>query len=216
VGHVAGHIVAPKAGGTLAACSVAAWLALLWAGRLCLWAGRLCPAAHGGPAHGAEPPTAPEYEVKAAFLFHFASFVSWPAGAPKGGEKLFTIGILGDDPFGKALDSIAQAKAVGGKKMAVRRFRAVEDYAPCHILFISSSVESHLPAILKKVAGSGALLVGDAAGLARRGVHIGFYIEDDRVRFEANPAAAERDGLKLSAKLLRLARVVEDAEPKSP
>jgi hypothetical protein len=154
----------------------------------------------------------PEYEVKAAFLFHFASFVSWPAGLPKGVEKSFVVGILGDDPFGKALDTIAAAKPVAGKKLAVRRFRVIEDYAPCHILFISPSMEKRLPAILKKVAGSGALLVGDTAGLARQGVHISFYIEEDRVRFEANPAAAERDGLKLSAKLLRLARIVEDAE----
>jgi len=114
------------------------------------------------------------------------------------------------DPFGGALDKIASTKTVGNKKIAVRRFESPGDCAPCHVLFVSSSEAERLDGVIAKTKGAHTLVVGDTEGFARRGVAINFFIERNKVRFEINPAAARRAGLKISSKLLRLARIVTD------
>ena len=158
----------------------------------------------------AAQPAAGEYEVKAAFLYNFARYIEWPEEAVPDAEDTFVIGVLGEDPFGPILDRIAKSKTVDGRKIAVRRFATVEDYTPCHILFVSSSETDRLATVLARLAESHVLVVGDTPGSARQGVIINFVIEQSKVRLEINPGAAERAGLKISSKLLRLATIVGD------
>ncbi|WP_372682468.1 YfiR family protein [Desulfosarcina sp.] len=151
-----------------------------------------------------------EYRVKAAFLYNFTKFIEWPA---HGGEKgrPFTIGILGEDPFGSEMEALA-GKAVGDESLKVQRFPAWNDRAQkCDILFISGSEEKNLPEILRRLDGSPVLTVGDAATYARRGVIINFFMEDNKVRFEINLKQAKRAGLKISSRLLKLAVILEDS-----
>lgn len=163
-------------------------------------------------APAAEPaPT--EYEIKAAFIYNFAKYVEWPeSNGPDSGEA-FIIGVLGEDPFGPLLDQLARSKTVGDKPIVVRRFDSFADYTPCHILFVAASERDRLPAILEKLADSPVLVIGDTPGFARRGVAVNFVIEHSKVRFEINPAAAARAGLKISSKLLRLAKIVTEELP---
>jgi hypothetical protein len=149
----------------------------------------------------------PEYLVKAAFLYHFAEFVEWPPTSPLPASAI-TIGILGRDPFGDVLDKAILAKRAVGRTLVVRRFAGAAALQPCAILFISSSEMGRLPEILAQLHDTSVLTVGEADRFARRGGMIGFYLEDDRVRLEVNRAAAERAGLRLSSKLLAVARLV--------
>jgi phage-related holin len=71
---------------------------------------------------------------------------------------------------------------------------------------------SKLPALLERIKGSHVLLAGDTEGLAQRGIVINFYIEKSKVRFEINVDTATRMGLKISSKLLRLAKIVSDQD----
>lgn len=151
-----------------------------------------------------------EYEIKAAFLYHFARYVEWPEEDPPTPRDAFVIAVVGRDPFGGALDRIASTRTVGNRKIAVRRFESPDDCAPCDVLFVSSSEADRLHGVLARTKGAHTLVVGDTKGFARRGVAINFFIERNKVRFEINPAAARRAGLKISSKLLRLARIVRD------
>ncbi len=154
-----------------------------------------------------------EYAIKAAFLYHFASYVTWPqGGSAKATDEPFVIGVLGADPFGAILDDLAKAKLVDGRKVAIRRFKSVADCVPCPILFISSSDAGRLDLVLHKLGASPTLLIADTQSAATRGVHINFFIENNKVRFEVNAEAAQRTGLKISSKLLRLARIVESGK----
>ena len=164
-------------------------------------------------ATGASPPRTPlpEYPVKAAFLYHFVEFVEWPAGSPRHPSTI-TIGVLGRDPFGDVLDEAILDKVVAGRTLVIRRFADVAALEPCEILFISSSEMARLPEILARLDGAPVLTVGDADRFARRGGMIGFYIEDNRVRLEVNRPAAERARLRISSKLLTVARLVKAAE----
>jgi len=152
-----------------------------------------------------------EYEIKAAFLYNFALYVEWPKdGAPDAGT--FVIGVLGEDPFGPILDRIAHNKTVNGKKIVIKRFDTIEDYTPCHILFIAASEADRLAAILKTLNDAPVLTVGDTTGFGQEGVIINLYVEQGKVRFKINLAAAQRVGLTISSKLLRLATIVKTTE----
>ena len=83
-----------------------------------------------------------------------------------------------------------------------------EESGGCHLLFISRSQTERLPEILRRVQGRSVLTVGDSEGSARRGTVISFLIEDETVQFEVNLQAAERAGIKISSRLLRVARIV--------
>jgi uncharacterized protein DUF4154 len=150
----------------------------------------------------------PEYPVKAAFLYHFVEFVEWPEASPLPPGTV-TIGVLGRDPFGDVLDKAILEKVVAGRTLAIRRFASVEALEPCEILFIGSSEMAQLPEILARLGQAPVLTVGEADRFARRGGMIGFFFEGGRVRLEVNRGAAERAGLRVSSKLLAVARLVK-------
>jgi hypothetical protein len=148
----------------------------------------------------------PEYPVKAAFLYHFVEFVEWPASTPLPPGRV-TIGVLGEDPFGPVLDRAILEKMAAGRTLSVRRFATLDDLEPVEILFISTSEMARLPGILARLKGRSVLTVGEADRFAQRGGMIGFFLEDHRVRLEVNRAAVERAGLRVSSKLLAVARL---------
>jgi hypothetical protein len=158
----------------------------------------------------AEPPRSAEYEIKAAFLFNFIKFTEWPAQELGKSGDPFVIGVLGKDPFGTALDKIVEGETFNNRPIVVRRFpRMDEAAANSHVLFISSSEESHLPAILKLLDQQGVLTVSEIENFAQRGGVIHLKKENNRIVFEINLAAAKRAGLTMNAHLLKLAKIVK-------
>jgi hypothetical protein len=149
-----------------------------------------------------------EYQVKAAFLFNFAQFVDWPDTVFTAPDAPFYIGVLGDDPFGTALDEAVRDESIGGHKMIVQRARQVADLKSCQMIFVSKSEKSHLPEILTAVGSRTVLTVGEVPGFARSGGEINFFLEGTKVRFEINPGAAQNCGLRFNSQLLSLGRIV--------
>jgi hypothetical protein len=152
-----------------------------------------------------------EYRVKAAFLYNFARFVEWPEGR-RGGPLV--IGVLGTDPLHGALVETVRGKSVDDRPIEVRRLAGVEGVSGCAILFVSASERDRWHEILRPLRHSAVLTVGDGPGFLASGGVMNFYLDENRVRFELNPAAAGRSRLKLSAQLIRLARIEvhDDAE----
>lgn len=153
-------------------------------------------------------------KVKAAYLYNFAKFIQWPEVASGDEETPFVIGVLGDDPFGRRLDDTVRAKTIAGRPVEIRRFRwdKPENRAElqnCQILYISNSERGRLKEIFTALQGQPVLLVADISRFAADGGMIGFVLEDQRIIFEINREALERVNLKASAKLLKLARIVE-------
>jgi YfiR/HmsC-like len=148
-----------------------------------------------------------EYQVKAAFLLNFTKFVEWPASAFERPDSPISICVLGDDPFGRALDEIVAGEVVSGRKVAAQRIKRVPPPRACQVLFAGRS-EKDIAELLPGL-GRGVLTVGEGEGFLLDGGMIAFVIENRRVRFEINQTVAERAGLKLSAKLLTVAKAVE-------
>jgi hypothetical protein len=155
-----------------------------------------------GPARAAPK----EYQVKAVFLYNFAKFVEWPATAFEKPQTPYTICVLGADPFGEVLD-IAAAESVQGRRMTVRRMVDLKGISGCHILFVASSERSRRAAIFEALGKFPTLTVGEDEDFVRAGGCMRFFLLEDKVRFEINMEATERARLKISAKLLSVARV---------
>jgi hypothetical protein len=144
-----------------------------------------------------------QLSVEAAYLYHFTRFVEWPpTDAP------LTVCVVGRDPFGAALDLAMHGKRARGRPLAVRRLAGPGEARACNVAFLPAAAEDRLGELTDAVEGSPVLLVGDAPEFARRGGMIGFYRDQDRVRFEINPVAAEAAGLRISSRLLGLSTVV--------
>jgi hypothetical protein len=155
----------------------------------------------------AERPKPSEYQVKAAFIYNFGRFVTWPARADNQ-ESGFAICVLGQDPFGVALDAIIAGKVLDGKPVVTKRIARPQDAADCRILFISSTESNHLQEILTALAQAPVLTVSDIPDFLRKGGIIQFVLEENKVKFEVNLTSAESDGLVVSSELLKVASSV--------
>jgi len=156
----------------------------------------------------AQSPTASEYQVKAAFLFNFAKFVEWPASSFSDASAPLRICVFGRDPFGEELRNITKEKTVNGHKLEVSQVLDLQVARTCQVLFIASSETARLKQILESLRGTDALTVGDTKGFVEQGGMINFVLENSRVQFEVNRKAAEQGGLKISSKLLSVAKLV--------
>jgi hypothetical protein len=155
----------------------------------------------------AAPDRPTEYQVKAAYLFNFGRFVTWPAAA----EGEFHICVLGRDPFGNVLDNTVRGEKIEGHDLVVRRIAAVSDATGCRILFISASEDRRMAAHLAGLRDAPILTVSDSPRFSQREGMIEFVKEGERVRFEVNLIAAERAKLTLSSDLLKVATHVRRA-----
>lgn len=148
-----------------------------------------------------------EYQVKAAFLLNFIKFTEWPASAFADSDSPISICILGVDPFGNALDQLIAGESVNGRKVAIERMKRAPSPKTCQVLFMNKS-EKDIDKTLSAL-GPGILTVGEGESFVRNGGMIAFIIENRRVRFDINQTAAQNSVLKLSSKLLSVARSVE-------
>lgn len=153
------------------------------------------------------PARADVNQAKANLLHNIAKFVEWP-GFVAGQDTPLVFTILGEDELAAELAGVLSSKSVNGHPVFVRFARRPQDARGSQILYLAASEAERIAMVLAVVDTSAVLTVSDAPGFAAHGGMVGFSAEGDRVRFEVNLAQAERTGLKLSAKLLSLAKLV--------
>ncbi len=181
------------------------------------WLARLLAVVWAVTGPIASPAQQPEYidrepEIKAAYLYNFGRYVEWPArsnSAGSGENPEFVIGVVGDTPVSGPLAVIAASKKLNGRTIVLRKFRVEKDFRSCQILFIPAAQDPKLvAAIVKQALATATLVVGEEPGFARLHGQIGFYAEQNSVKFEINTESAEKSALKISSKLLSLGRIV--------
>lgn len=154
-------------------------------------------------AHAAD-----EYPVKAAFISHFAEFVEWPSDAFSNPKAPLDIGILGKDPFQGALEKAVAGKSVNGHPLVVHHFSCVDDMEPCQILFVANDSQDDFATVEQRMGKRSVLTIGEWEAFPSMGGVIRLFTENNHIRFDINRAAAERAKLRISAKLLKLARAI--------
>lgn len=152
--------------------------------------------------------TTNEYQVKAAYLFNFAKFVEWPTNTFSSADAPLKICVMGLDPFGRSLEDSIAGKTVSGRPIEISHKADAAGARSCQILFIAVSDKQQIRRILPQLSGASVLTVGDTLGFTEDGGMLNFVLDGDRVRFDANLNAAEQAHLRISARLLSVAKTV--------
>jgi len=154
------------------------------------------------PAQSAAPT---EHEIKAGCLVNFAKLIVWPERAFADSTVPFSIGILGKDPFGDALERVFKDQMVHGREIAIRRSSG---HLSCQLLFVSSTESENVSRVLQGIRGLPIVTVSEIEGFAELGGVIEFYIRENTVQFVINVGAADRVGVKIDSGLVSLASVI--------
>lgn len=150
-----------------------------------------------------------EYQLKAAFLYNFTKFVEWPAPSWLESKSPIVLGVFGGNPFGASLEQAVQGRSVNGHPLIVRTVTSVAEARSTHLLFVAAGVsDQDFRELQTTVAGLPVLTVGETTSFAKLGGMITFVLQENKIRFEINVAAAQRSGLKISAQLQKLATAV--------
>lgn len=149
-----------------------------------------------------------EYPLKSVFLLNFAQFTDWPTNALPSPATPFVIGVLGDDPFGSALEQTVRGTDWNGHPFLIQRYRKVEEIQNCEILFISQSEAKRVDKIVAAVKDRPILTVSEIENSALCGVGVQFLTEANKIHLRINTNTLELAHLTMSSKLLRVADLV--------
>jgi hypothetical protein len=159
----------------------------------------------------ADEPSALERRVKAAFLYKFAAYVTWPSPPPP--EAPFLIGVIGDENLAAEVGRVVAGRTVEGRQVAVRQLTEADTLGGIHMLFVGRSRTDRLPAIASAARDHGILTVSESEGALAMGSVINFVLSSGKVRFEISLGTARKSGLALSSRLLGVALSVVDDKP---
>jgi hypothetical protein len=175
------------------------------AGRLgVLMAGALLAA--GAAAAAQSPPIA---AVKAAFLLNFVNFATWPSESLPPGQPL-SLCIVGDDAVADALTHSVQGRTINGHALHVAAARVGATLRGCHLVYASDLDDKGTAALMEALKGAPVFTVSDKDRFAESGGIAQLFIEHERMRFAINMTAADRGPIRLSSKLLSLAKVIKE------
>ena len=151
--------------------------------------------------------------LKAAFLYNFAKFAEWPTDPASTGPLILCV--IDDIAVDDALSQLARGSVVNGRPVEVQR-AAHDHLRECHLAYFGGTDANGAIALLDEIKGAPVLTVSDGEQFARRGGVIGLFVEDGKMRFAVNAAAAQRGGVRLSSRLLTLAKLVKDLRHVQP
>ena len=160
------------------------------------WAPTLCQAE-----------TINEHRVKAAFFYHFANFVDWPIETFKATQGHLRICVMGKDPFGDLLDEALANRKVKDYPFEIRRNPPVTEITHCHLLYLPATSSSILRTLGRGISKKDILTVGETLEFMKQGGMVQFFIDNKKIRFAINTDVVNQTNLKVSSKLLRLAKI---------
>jgi hypothetical protein len=159
------------------------------------------------PAH-AQLDRASEVQVKAAYLYQFGGFVEWPPKAFAGPDGAFVIGLIAAEAMAAELEQIVATRQVQGRQVVVRRLKPGEPLKGLQVLFVGAAEGERLPEILSSAKDAPLLVVTESDDALAQGSAINFVAVGNRVRFDVALPQAERRSLRISSRLLGVARRV--------
>lgn len=152
--------------------------------------------------------TAEENALKVAFIFNLAKFTQWPLENDAQNNETMTICVIGRIAFKRQLASL-EGKRVLNKRVKVAYLADALKIVACQILFVGQLDTTMGRATIGAAGEFPILTISDSPGFAHSGGVVEIFSQDDRLRLRINNSNAERVGLKLSSKVLKLATVVD-------
>ena len=183
-----------------------------WRFRVPAWAAAaviLFVALSATTAHCADPEPTREQLIKAAFVYRIAKFVEWPSPFPGPPDAPLTFCVTAEDDTFLAAFNTIKGKTVKGRQIRVKAYEGPGDLSDCCLLFISGKMDQKIASLLSPPPTSTVLTVGDVEYFAEQGGMISLVTSARKIKLAVNVVAVERAGIKISAKLLALARIVK-------
>ena len=149
-----------------------------------------------------------EYTLKAIWIGKFTHFIDWPAYNHDSLEE-FTIATLNTNPFENKLETVYKNYEIWGAPVNIIHLKELNDSTNIQILFIPPLNERELEEVIKYSHDKGVLLIGETNGYAEAGIHLNFFLADQRIRFEINESAMRNSNFFVSYRLLNIAKIVE-------
>lgn len=149
-----------------------------------------------------------EYRKKANYLSHFPSFVEWPEDAWPSRDAPFLICVFGNYGFGTSLAELTRGERVRERRIEIRWKRNLDELRSCQVLFVSGSEQNRYEQVLEVVRGGRVLTVGETPEFLNAGGMVSFVKQEESIRFDVNVVEANRVQLKISSRMLALARRV--------
>ena len=154
---------------------------------------------------GDTPPSEPQ--MKAAFLLNFPKYVEWPVSCFTEPTSPLTVAILGDEDVASQFAAMSSGKSVDGHPIELLRNPTPEQCLACHILFIGSGEARKTAEIVRQLKSASVLTVGESDEFVEQGGMINLALRERRILLEVNLEATRKTDLKISSKLMALARV---------
>lgn len=164
-------------------------------------------------AGAAEPPRAAEAQVKATFVYKFGDYVEWPAGSLPPGDGVLRIGVFGAEALAGELERLMQGRTMAGHPAAIERLAPGDAIGGLHLVYVGAEAADELVRVDAESRDQAVLIVTEDQGAPAALGAINFVLVDDRVRFDVALPAAERRGIRISSRLLAVARRVVGRHP---
>jgi hypothetical protein len=145
--------------------------------------------------------------LKAAYLFNFTKFAEWP-GVPAGSP--LQLCVLGDPGVSDELSTLVRGQRVNEHELQVVKLSKGEPVKACQVLYVAAAETIAAGPALEGSRGLPILTVSDRGGFAASTGTIEFFVERDRMRFSINVDAVQRSKVRISSRLLAMAKIVRD------
>ncbi len=152
-------------------------------------------------AQNCQADPAPEYKLKAAFLYNFILLTEWP----KAGNDSLRLCTVGRNDIDYAINDIDGAEA-NKRLIKIVHLQSFSNIDACEVLYLGDNYPADIKNILNKLGESPVLTVSDNFNLAKFGVIINMFPENRRLVFNVNLESAKHAHLTLSSRLIRLAK----------
>ena len=147
-----------------------------------------------------------DYKSYTLFVYNFMKYIEWPEAQSKGD---FVIGIYGDSPMMKELQTLASLKKLKGRNIVVKKISTDAEAEGCHLVYMSPAKSSIIKSFCESAKGKPVLIVAEREGLAKKGAGLSFVtLEDDQLKFDINKSSIEQHQLKVPQALITLGLVV--------
>jgi hypothetical protein len=153
--------------------------------------------------------TLTEHQVRAAYLYNFVKFVEWPDGTFKDESEAILIGLFKDDPVKEELESIIKGRTIDSRPIRIKLLGNSKDADECHVVYLADAERRHQISTINMLGSKPVLTISDADYFCRIGGMIRFFVHENRFRLEINRTAVDRAQLEISAKILRVAEIID-------
>lgn len=153
-----------------------------------------------------------EEDLRAAYLFNFASLVEWPTKALPAAATQLTLCHVGQDDAsnGRGIEALMRlaGRKVNEREIVFKRVQAISELKNCQIAFVGELEKGNANKLSDVLRSSAVLTVAMERDVTNnaRDIAILLAIDADRMVFQINDDYAKRTGLVFSSKLMRLAK----------